>query len=137
MTPRFNQCKINIMEETNNKKKLIIGIIIGLLLVGLILGLIYKKRSITISEITTFEECERAGYPIFGTYPRQCQTPDGRTFSEKIEVATTAPEEICENLCGDGICQEVVCLGSGCPCPETPENCPIDCEKRIKHPLIK
>jgi hypothetical protein len=126
------------MEETNNKKKLIIGIIIGLLLVGLIGGFIYlKKRSITIGEITTFEGCSKAGYPILETYPRQCQMPDGRTFSEKIEVATPMPEEICENLCGDGICQEIVCLGSGCPCLETAENCPIDCEKGVEYPLIK
>lgn len=34
----------------------------------------------------------------------------------------------CEDLCGDGICQEVVCMAVGCPCAETPENCPEDCK---------
>ena len=33
----------------------------------------------------------------------------------------------CKNLCGDGICQKVVCLSTNCPCAETPENCPQDC----------
>ncbi|MBM3251017.1 MAG: DUF333 domain-containing protein [Candidatus Nealsonbacteria bacterium] len=33
----------------------------------------------------------------------------------------------CKNLCGDGICQEVVCLAVGCPCAETPKTCPEDC----------
>lgn len=33
----------------------------------------------------------------------------------------------CKNLCGDGICQEVVCLACGCPCGETSETCPQDC----------
>lgn len=126
------------MDETNSKKKLIIGIIIGLLIVGLGIGIfIYSKRSVTISEISSFEECVKAGYPILETYPRQCKAPDGRVFSEKIEVATTTPEEICENLCGDGICQEIVCLGSGCPCAETPENCPIDCGPKAKPAPIK
>lgn len=37
-------------------------------------------------------------------------------------------QPICRDLCGDGICQEIVCLGSGCPCAETPENCPEDCQ---------
>jgi hypothetical protein len=37
-------------------------------------------------------------------------------------------EKICKDLCGDGICQEIVCLASGCPCAETPESCPKDCE---------
>lgn len=36
-------------------------------------------------------------------------------------------EETCKNLCGDGICQEIVCLAIGCPCPETKESCPQDC----------
>lgn len=35
--------------------------------------------------------------------------------------------EICVDMCGDGVCQEIVCLGSGCPCPETSATCPQDC----------
>jgi hypothetical protein len=35
--------------------------------------------------------------------------------------------KICVDRCGDGICQEVVCLGSGCPCAETVASCPQDC----------
>jgi len=35
---------------------------------------------------------------------------------------------ICIDMCGDGICQMIVCMGSGCPCSETPESCPEDCE---------
>ncbi len=34
----------------------------------------------------------------------------------------------CKNLCGDGICQEIVCLAIGCPCSETAETCPEDCK---------
>ncbi|MBI4092455.1 MAG: hypothetical protein HY420_00865 [Candidatus Kerfeldbacteria bacterium] len=29
--------------------------------------------------------------------------------------------------CGDGVCQNVVCLSTNCPSPETPANCPADC----------
>jgi hypothetical protein len=36
-------------------------------------------------------------------------------------------EKFCKDLCGDGICQEVVCLAVGCPCAETKESCPSDC----------
>jgi hypothetical protein len=43
----------------------------------------------------------------------------------------TCPEDClateCENLCGDGTCQENVCLASGCPCAETARTCPEDC----------
>jgi hypothetical protein len=33
----------------------------------------------------------------------------------------------CVNKCGDGTCQEIVCFGLGCPCPETAASCPQDC----------
>lgn len=32
------------------------------------------------TKIKTFEECVNAGYPVLESYPRQCKTPDGRTF---------------------------------------------------------
>jgi hypothetical protein len=34
----------------------------------------------------------------------------------------------CVNKCGDGTCQEIVCLAVGCPCAETKITCPQDCE---------
>ncbi len=35
------------------------------------------------SQITSFEECSWAGYPILQTYPEQCKTPDGKTFTKQ------------------------------------------------------
>jgi hypothetical protein len=52
--------------------------------------------------------------------------------TEFIELGE-AVEEVdlgCINMCGDGICQEVVCLGSECPCPEDEITCPEDCPQR-------
>ncbi len=37
-------------------------------------------------------------------------------------------EKNCEDKCGDGVCQEIVCQALGCPCAETRENCPQDCK---------
>lgn len=34
---------------------------------------------------------------------------------------------ICVDMCGNGICEEMVCMGEGCPCAETPDSCPADC----------
>ena len=34
--------------------------------------------------LNSFEECIGAGYLILESYPRQCKTPDGRTFIEDI-----------------------------------------------------
>lgn len=39
----------------------------------------------TGQEIRSFEECAAAGNPVMESYPRQCRTPDGRTFTEEIQ----------------------------------------------------
>ena len=96
--------------------------------------------------VTNFEECAAAGNPIMESYPRQCRHGD-QLFVEEIDTPIMNPEDqeyaedpsipleepgyvdelYCEDLCGDGECQEMVCMGIGCPCAETPESCPEDC----------
>jgi len=49
--------------------------------------------------------------------------PDGST----VERNGNNDADICVDMCGDGVCQEIVCMGEGCPCPETAQNCPSDC----------
>jgi hypothetical protein len=34
--------------------------------------------------IDSFEDCARAGYPIAESYPEQCFTPDGKSFTRSI-----------------------------------------------------
>jgi putative hemolysin len=46
-------------------------------------------------------------------------------------------ERFCNDLCGDGICQEIVCMAIGCPCPETKESCSIDCGGKTEIPCAK
>ncbi|HXG27541.1 MAG TPA: hypothetical protein VNJ47_01660 [Nevskiales bacterium] len=74
-------------------------------------------------EITSYDECVAAGHPQLKTYPGQCVLPDGTRFVQTLPE----PPSICQDQCGDGQCQEVVCLGSGCPCAETVQSCPQDC----------
>lgn len=47
---------------------------------------------------------------------------------EKTIPTTQKGEKCCKDFCGDGICQRIVCMACGCPCPETEENCPEDCK---------
>ncbi len=61
----------------------IIGIIL-LVAVGIILLSLFDY--ISIDQITNFEECIEAGYPAMESYPRQCRTPDGRSFTESIAI---------------------------------------------------
>ncbi len=59
--------------------------------------------------------------------------PDGSAVGRIPPTCEFAPcpgeKDICEDRCGDEICQEVVCMAIGCPCPETPEACPEDCKQ--------
>lgn len=42
------------------------------------------------ADVKSFEDCEAAGYPVFEIYPRQCKTPDGRTYAEEPTPAQVA-----------------------------------------------
>lgn len=39
-----------------------------------------NKGNVDVASITTFEQCNDAGFPTIKHYPDQCQTPDGRIF---------------------------------------------------------
>ncbi|PIU21068.1 MAG: hypothetical protein COT15_04195 [Candidatus Diapherotrites archaeon CG08_land_8_20_14_0_20_34_12] len=60
----------------------------------------------------------------------QLQKPDNEQPKNKEKLET------CKDLCGDGICQEIVCQAIGCPCAETEESCPQDCAVEENIPLL-
>jgi putative hemolysin len=133
-----------------------------------------QHNCVQVRAVRNFEECAALNdSAIMESYPRQCRTADGRSFTEDINedcASHTVEEcnapcvvcppcaecssigcqsqqfcenigfnstwyeetqggtgETCEDLCGDGVCQEVVCMAIGCPCSETAESCPGDC----------
>ncbi len=47
-------------------------------------GIILIITSVTSGKISTFDDCVAAGYPILESYPEQCRTPDGRTFTRDV-----------------------------------------------------
>ena len=91
------------------------------------------------AQIESFEECVAAGNLVQKTHPARCLTEDGRVFVQ-IRRAHPGPQEhgrqeempqvspLCEDKCGDNQCQEIVCLGTGCPCAESAAKCPQDCQ---------
>lgn len=42
-----------------------------------------------IPTVLSFKDCEQANYPVLESYPRQCKTPDGRTYAEDISEKIT------------------------------------------------
>jgi hypothetical protein len=71
----------------------------------------------------SFEECVAESGRILKMYPPKCVTKGGRVFIETPKTSKVA----CKNLCGDGQCQEIVCMAVGCPCAENHATCPKDC----------
>ncbi len=68
-----------------------------------------------------------------GYCAQECKEGDGVVYlkgcsSGHVCCMAKEPPAGCKDLCGDGICQEVVCLAIGCPCAETVESCPQDCK---------
>jgi hypothetical protein len=65
-------------------KKIIFALII-IVLAGIVSYSAWlKPEKKPLPGIGNFEECLEAGYPVLESYPRQCQTPDNKTFTEDI-----------------------------------------------------
>ena len=45
---------------------------------------VLSGRPLSSVSITDFESCAAAGYPVMESYPEQCRTPDGQTFTRDI-----------------------------------------------------
>lgn len=58
----------------------------------IVVGFLVAKYAIN-RPITSYEDCVKAGYPILESYPEQCKTPDGKTFTREIS-ADQAPGHI-------------------------------------------
>jgi len=64
-------------------KKNILFLLALVVLIGiLVYSMIFKKTIVPV--VTNFETCVNQGYSVLELYPRQCKTPDGKTFTEDI-----------------------------------------------------
>jgi len=120
-----------------NDKKLVYGLLI-LASLAIAIGLAANQaRQQDAEGITTFEGCAKAGYPILESYPRQCSTPDGRSFTEIIPptepVNQTGPNPAPgEGFCGrstKGACSTDADCGTGGCSGQV-------CQSRDEEPII-
>lgn len=77
--------------------------IVVLVILGVISGLfaLWTTANAPVEEpvVSTFEECALR-YPVMESYPRQCMTPDGRTFTEVLPEAPITHDEEPANIAG-------------------------------------
>ncbi|MCA9390332.1 hypothetical protein KC571_02905, partial [candidate division WWE3 bacterium] len=99
--------EISTFIKKHKLNTLIILIILACL--GILLA-VNKYQDYQLAQISTFDECARAGYPILESYPPQCKTPDGRTFIGIIQQQECAEDAQCGNgyYCLLGACEPFI-----------------------------
>ncbi|MBN1645456.1 hypothetical protein JW868_00275 [Candidatus Woesearchaeota archaeon] len=70
-----------------------------------------NKKVWASENVDSFVECEEAGYPVMESYPRQCTTPDGRSFVEAVNETVEQDDNALDNGLIGGQRDEHGCLG--------------------------
>lgn len=65
-------------------KRVIILLVIIIFAAAGFIGYQQYQRSEQVKQISSFEECVAAGFPVQESYPAQCSTADGRSFTQEI-----------------------------------------------------
>lgn len=65
-------------------KKLLIFALIILAAIGAVFAYSQYQGQQRVKAINSFEECAGAGFPVMESYPAQCRTSDGKTFTQNI-----------------------------------------------------
>lgn len=45
---------------------------------------IFSQNQQKIKAVNSFDDCQKAGYPVGESYPAQCWTPDGKRFVQEL-----------------------------------------------------
>lgn len=79
----------------NMSKFLLVGVAVIIALAAGVLVVLNSEEESSVDDyvdlkldegILSFEDCVRAGYPVMESYPRRCALPDGRVYTEEIEI---------------------------------------------------
>ena len=59
-------------------------------------------------DITNFEDCAKAKFPVVESYPRRCSLPDHRVFTETVSMQECKIQEDCPTgfMCKNHICSQ-------------------------------
>lgn len=91
-------------------------------------------------EVSNYSQCVAAGNRVLRSFPGRCVTKDGKSFIDESAIlnqpiidpppsALSQQQGTCKNLCGNQVCEAMVCMAVGCPCAESKETCPSDCHE--------
>ncbi len=68
----------------------IFKLILSFIVIALIVWFVSSRKTEEAPPVVlSFKDCELAGYLVMESYPRQCRTPDGRTYAEELPEKIT------------------------------------------------
>ena len=70
-----------------SKTKVIISIVAVVIVTGITFGVLYLVSYMNDKSVTDFASCVAKNNVILETYPRQCKTKSGKTFTEDISTS--------------------------------------------------
>ncbi|HEY4488332.1 MAG TPA: hypothetical protein VJB97_02355, partial [Candidatus Paceibacterota bacterium] len=105
--PTGGSATIPLMQMEIKTSTLIGVTIILVIIAGVLLALSNLAQEKRLQAITTFDECAASGYPIMESFPEQCMTPDGRSFTNTAQEPT---EDISFNGCAVAGCSGQLCV---------------------------
>lgn len=76
----------------------VLAVLIVLLTAGYSYLEFWRTPDEVIVQVLSFEDCVKAGYIVMESYPRQCKTPDDRTFTEEIRQQTAVYENASQDM---------------------------------------
>ncbi len=74
-------------------KKILITVVVLIVAIIFMVIFYYREKSSMLA-ISNFTECVQNGHPVMESYPRQCSTPDGRNFTEEINLPEFPVKEV-------------------------------------------
>jgi hypothetical protein len=84
----------NYFKEKNHRIYILTAIVLACLIIGAF-SYYFKEASVNESQVvSSYDECVAAGNKILETYPSQCVTEDGQTFSQEIDPQPDMSKEI-------------------------------------------
>jgi eight-cysteine-cluster-containing protein len=117
-------------------RTLLIALVVFVVIAAGLFSIMPRERSVNV---TSFEECAAAGYPIMESYPEQCRTPDGRNFVRVIPPADdrlVPPTEEGLGLQANG-CAVAGCSGQLCVSADEAGDIVTTCEYRSDYACYK
>jgi Immunoglobulin-like domain of bacterial spore germination len=77
--------------------KPLIGVVLALAVLGGGAWLVHVSTK-SYANISSYDECVAAGYPVMETSPAQCSTPDGRTFTQEVSSVATSTNPFSDSI---------------------------------------